>query len=131
MNWKGLPCRHGSRVSLTVIATSAVPCQKPATDDFFVKIPYKERDGRKASRSAPGTPPPDRHRRATAGLRHHLFYYSGDLEPLEAVAAFAALSLPTRRSPVRLRMAAGPTGLPARDIARLPPRDRWHNRDTP
>ena len=50
---------------------------------------------------------------------------------LEAAATFAALSLLTRRSPVRLRMAAGPTGLPARDIARLPPRDRWHNRDTP
>jgi len=46
------------------------------------------------------------------------------MEPLEAAAAFAALSVETRLRLVRLLMAAGPTGLPAGDLAanlRLPP----------
>ena len=46
------------------------------------------------------------------------------MEPLEAAAAFAALSVETRLSLVRLLMAAGPTGLPAGDLAAnlgLPP----------
>ena len=48
-----------------------------------------------------------------------------------AAAVFAALAVATWLSPVRLRIAAGPTGLPARDLARLPLRDRSHNRATP
>ena len=46
------------------------------------------------------------------------------MEPLEAAAAFAALSVETRLSLLRRLMAAGPTGLPAGDLAAslaLPP----------
>jgi protein-tyrosine-phosphatase/DNA-binding transcriptional ArsR family regulator len=39
------------------------------------------------------------------------------MEPLEAAAAFAALSVETRLRLVRLLMAAGPSGLPAGDLA--------------
>ncbi len=46
------------------------------------------------------------------------------MESSEAAAAFAALSVETRLNLLRLLMAAGPTGLPAGDIAAslaLPP----------
>jgi len=39
------------------------------------------------------------------------------MEPLEAAAAFAALSVETRLSLLRLLMEAGPTGLPAGDLS--------------
>ena len=63
----------------------------------------------------PDLPPPCAHLHSRHG---------GSTGLTGAAAGFAARSVETQLSPVRLHMAAGPTRLPTSDIARLPPHGR-------